>query len=141
MNTNKILMGGIAGAVAFFLLGWLVYGMLLMDFMTANTNQCAMKPMADMTWWAIILSNLISALLLAMIFSWSNISGMAAGAKTAAIIGLMMSLSHAFSSYAMSTMYNDMTTMLVLAVAHTVIYTIAGAVIAWVMGMSKAKAA
>ncbi len=34
MKTNKILLAGLAGAVLNFFLGWLVYGMLLYDFIT-----------------------------------------------------------------------------------------------------------
>jgi hypothetical protein len=33
MNTNKFLIGGIIGGIAYFLIGWLVWGMLLMNFM------------------------------------------------------------------------------------------------------------
>ncbi len=31
-------MGGIVGGILFFLLGWLIYGMLLMDFMNNHTG-------------------------------------------------------------------------------------------------------
>ena len=56
------------GVSASFLLGWLVYGVLFMDYMNANYNQCAMKPMEEMVWWALILSNFASGFLLAIIF-------------------------------------------------------------------------
>ncbi len=36
METNKILLGGLAGGVAFFLLGWVIYGILLMDYTMAS---------------------------------------------------------------------------------------------------------
>ena len=36
MNLKKLLLGGIAGGIVFFLLGWLIYGKLLMGFMTAH---------------------------------------------------------------------------------------------------------
>jgi hypothetical protein len=88
--TNKTLLGALAGGVALFLLGWLIYGMLLMDYTTANFNQCASNPPDQMIWWAIIASSLATGLLLALIFSWSNTSGAAAGAQKGAIIGALM---------------------------------------------------
>jgi hypothetical protein len=54
MKANKILLGGIAGAVTFFLLGWLIYGLLLADYFTANYDQSIMRPIEEMKWWGII---------------------------------------------------------------------------------------
>ncbi|MBK7856274.1 MAG: hypothetical protein IPJ79_16525 [Bacteroidetes bacterium] len=34
---KKVIAAAIAGAITTFMLGWLIYGMLLMDFMEANT--------------------------------------------------------------------------------------------------------
>jgi len=137
MKTNKILFGGIAGGVTYFLLGWLIYGMLLMDYMTANSNQCAMRPMQDMIWGAMILSNLAFGFLLSLVFSWSNITGIMAGAKVAGIIGMLMSVSIDFSFYSMTTMYSNLIPLFVDIVANTIMIAIVGAVIAWVMGLVK----
>ncbi|MBN2892920.1 MAG: hypothetical protein JXL97_13720, partial [Bacteroidales bacterium] len=67
----KILRGTIFGGIAFFLLGWLVYGMLLMDFMAANSNNCAARLDDEMIWWAMIVSNLILALFITLVLKWS----------------------------------------------------------------------
>jgi hypothetical protein len=137
METNKILLGGLAGGVAFFLLGWVIYGILLMDFSMANYNQCNARPMEDMVWWAMILSNLTSGLLLALIFSWSKTTGILTGAKVAGIVGLLFAISIDLSFYAMTTTFLKSSAILVDIVAYTVMSAIAGAVIAWVMGMKK----
>ena len=42
---KKIILGGLTGGFAYFMLGWLVYGVLLADFSKANYNQCAARPM------------------------------------------------------------------------------------------------
>jgi PAS domain-containing protein len=42
----KILRGTVTGGVVFFLLGWLVYGVLLMNYMTANMKGDAPSPIA-----------------------------------------------------------------------------------------------
>jgi len=137
MNTNKILLGGIVGGVVFFFLGWLIYGMLLADFMEAHSNSCAMRPMEDFIWWAMIASNLASAILLSIVFSWSNITGFAGGLKTGAIIGLLIGLSIDLSFYSMSTTFADMSALVIDILAYTVMTGIAGGVIGWVMTMGK----
>jgi len=137
METNKILRGGIAGGVAFFLLGWLIYGVLLMDYTTANFNQCAARPMEEMVWWAMMLSNLAFGFMLSIIFSWSNTTGMMAGAKVAGIIGLFVSVSMDFSVYSMSTMFANLSTVFVDILAYAIMSVISGAIIALAMGMGK----
>ncbi|HCU17800.1 MAG: hypothetical protein A2X05_16965 [Bacteroidetes bacterium GWE2_41_25] len=137
MKTNKILLGGITGGVSFFLLGWLIYGVLLMDYLTANYNQCAMRPMQEMIWWALVLSNLALGFLLSIVFSWSNTTGIMAGAKVAAITGLLLSLYLDLSFYAMTSMFSNLTAMFVDIIVFTIMSAITGVVIAWVMGMGK----
>jgi hypothetical protein len=140
MKTNKILLGGIAGGVTFFLLGWVVYGMLLRDYMTTNYNQCAMRPMQDMIWWAMIVSNLAFGFLLSMVFSWSNTIGMMAGAKVAGIMGLLLSISMDLSGYAMSIVVSSLTVVFVDIITYTVMSAICGVVVGLVMGMGKKEA-
>jgi hypothetical protein len=140
MKANKILLGGIAGGVAFFLLGWLVYGILLMSYTTANYNQCAVRPMEDMVWWAMILSNLAFGFLLSIVFSWSNTKGALAGAKVAGILGFLVALSIDLSMYSMSTMFNRLSAVVVDVVAYTVMTVVAGIVVALVMGTGRKEA-
>ena len=58
MNTNKILLGGLAGAVTLFILKWVVYGVLLTDLITVNLNPCILRPMQEYIIWAMILAAL-----------------------------------------------------------------------------------
>lgn len=46
----KILRGTVFGGIAYFLLGWLFWGILFMDFMSANMNQCTSRPEGEMIW-------------------------------------------------------------------------------------------
>ncbi len=140
MKANKIILGGITGGVASFLLGWLVYGVLLLDFWNANFNNCASRPMDEMVWWALILSNFTSGFLLALIFSWSNTKGWLAGAQIAGIVALFMIISYDLGFYAMSTMFNSLNTMIIDIVVGTVFTAIIGAIIGLVMGMGKKEA-
>lgn len=137
MKTNKILAGGIAGGVTLFLLGWLIYGILMMDYATANYNQCMNRPNMQMIWWALILSNLAFGFLLSTLFSWSNITGALAGARAAAIIGLLLGISLDLGYYSMTLMYPNLTVVLVDIITYIVYMAIAGAVTGWVMGLVK----
>ncbi|MDA3905074.1 MAG: hypothetical protein PF484_03270 [Bacteroidales bacterium] len=140
MKTNKIFLGGIAGAIVFFFLGWLIYGVLLADFMESNYDQSLNRPMEEMVWWALILSNLASGFLFAIILSWSNTIGIADGAKKGAILGFLLGLSMDLSFYAMSKMILSFTPIIVDVLLYTILWAIMGAVIVWVMSLVKNKA-
>lgn len=140
MKTSKILFGGIAGGVTYFLLGWLVYGVLLMDYMAANYNQCAARPEQDMIWWAMILSNLAFGFLLSIVFIWSNTTSIMAGVKVGGIIGLLFSVSIDLNFYAMTTMASNLSVLFVDIIAVTFMSVITGGVVAWVMGIGKKQA-
>ena len=137
MKTNKVLIGGIVGGVTFFLLGWLIYGMLMADYMKTNTNQCAMRPMEEMIMWAMILANLASGFMVAYIFNWTNTTTPMAGAKMAGLIGFLLSVSFDLSMYSMSSMFLNMNAVCIDIVVSTVMSAIGGAVVAWAMGMVK----
>ena len=69
MNTKKVLLSGIAGGIVYFLLGWLIYGILLMDYMSANSSPGVMKSEDQMVWWALITSNLIYGILISYLLN------------------------------------------------------------------------
>jgi hypothetical protein len=140
MNPNKILLGGLAGAVTLFILKWIVYGVLLIDWITANLNPCIMRPMQDYIIWAMILATFAFGFLLSIIFNWSNTTGMAKGAKVAGIIGLLYSISVDLSLYGTSTRFSNLTAVFVSVIANAVMWVIAGAVVGWVMGLGKKEA-
>jgi hypothetical protein len=137
MKTNKILPGGIAGGVAFFFLGWLLYGVVLIDYTSANFNQCASRPAGEMVWWAMILSSLAFGFLLSVVLSWSNRSGIMAGATTGGILGLLLSSSMDLSNYSMSTMFSGPVAVIVDILAYTLLTAVIGVIVAWVMGRGK----
>ncbi|MNL16499.1 hypothetical protein D3C87_1375490 [compost metagenome] len=137
---NKILIAGIAGGVVFFLLGWLVYGIILMDFMMANSGMPAelQKKMPDML--PLVIANLAWGFLFAIILGkWSTGLSVAQGAMRGATIALLVALFMDLTMYATTTMLN-MNCLLVDLVAMTVNGAIGGAVIAWVLSLGKSKA-
>lgn len=132
----KILRGTIFGGITFFFLGWVVYGMLLANFMEANSNTSVNRPMEEMIWWAMILSNLVLALFLSLILNWSGAKGVADGIKTGALFGLLMSLTMDLMMYSMTTMYN-FSMLIVDVIVMIVLMAIVGLVIVLTWGKAK----
>jgi hypothetical protein len=141
MNTNKFLVGGIIGGIAYFLLGWLVYGMLLMDFMTANAGTATgvMKAEADMIWWALIVGNLFSGLALAYVLTKAGVSSASAGAAVGAVFGLLICAAFDFTFYGTSNIFT-MKGLLVDIAVSTVMSAVVGGIIGWYLGMGKKTA-
>jgi uncharacterized protein with PQ loop repeat len=138
MSIKKVLLAGIAGGVAAFLLGWLIYGILLKNVMAECTNTSMMRAETDMVWWALIASNLFWGILLAYIFNrWANISTALAGLAGGAIINLLIGLSYSLSFYSMTTMYKDMTGLVIDVAAGTAMGALVGAVVGFVLGKIK----
>ena len=135
MKTNKILVGGVVGGVVLFLVSWVVWGILLKDFMIANYNQCFMNK--DMIWWALIVSNIAVGLLFSTVFSWAKTTGIVDGAKGAAIIGCLVTVFIDLQFYSMSSMFNGIGIVAVDILLSTVVFAIGGAAVAWGMGLVK----
>ena len=135
MKANKILVGGIVGGVVLFLVNWLVWGILLKDYMTANYNQCFMNK--EMIWWALIVSNLVGGILFSTVFSWAGTNGILEGAKQAAILGFLFSAFLDLQFYSMSSMYNGLGVVVLDIILSAVVFGIGGAAVAWSMGLVK----
>ncbi len=133
----KILRGTVFGGIVYFFLGWLVWGILLMDFMSANMNQCTNRPEGEMVWWAIILSNLIAALLLTLILKWSKAGGILDGLKFGALFGVLFASCIDLSYWSMSTMFSKIGVLLIDIMASTVVFSIVGMVIVLTWGKEK----
>lgn len=135
MNTKKFLLGTVVGGVAFFLIGWLLYGILLHDFMSQHGNPAASKSMEEMSLVSLFAGNLASAALLTYIFlTWANVSSFGAGTKAAAIVGFLMSVGIDLTMYGTTNML-DLSALCVDIVTSTVMTTLSGGIIGWVLGM------
>jgi hypothetical protein len=130
----KILRGTVFGAIVYFLIGWLIYGILLMDFFSTGMNQCANRPMGEMIWWAMIVSNLAVALLLTLILYWKKARGILAGLITGAIFGVLFTTTIDFSFWSMSTIYSGISTILAEIAVSAFIYGVVGMVIVLTWG-------
>ena len=94
MNSQKFIVGGVVGGIVNFILGWLVYGMLLKDFMASNASSGIMRADSDMIWWALIVGNLCVGFLLAYVIGKGGAASAAKGAAVGFVVGLLVSLGY-----------------------------------------------
>jgi len=108
-----------------------------MDFMSAHMNMCTSRPDGEMFWWAIILSNLVAALLLTLILHWSKAKSIIDGLKFGALFGVLYASMIGFSFWSMTTMYSNIGALLVDILVSTVVFAIVGLVIVLAWGKSE----
>jgi hypothetical protein len=133
----KILRGTVFGGIAYFVLGWVVYGIFLMDYMMNNFNQSMARADGVMIWWAIIAASLILGLLLTLFLKWSGAKGVAGGLKIGLLFGFLMGLSIDLANYSMTTMFNNFTALIVDVMIWSIITAIMGLVIVLTWGKEK----
>lgn len=139
MNSKNFVWAGLAGGITYFLLGWLFYGILLMDFMQNMAGSATgVDRGEDMIMWAIFVGNLASGFLLSYIFTQiGNVNTAAAGAKTGFWLGALLSAGVDFVMYG-TTNLMILRGVLLDVLVFAVLSAIAGTVVGWVI--SKAKA-
>jgi hypothetical protein len=136
MDLKKRMLATLAGFVVFFLLGWLLYGMLLMDFFNSNqgTASGVMRAETEMVWWALAVGNLLQTYLLVYIFgNWANITTFGGGFKAGVIIGLIIGYGVDLTMYGTTNIMN-LTGALVDPLVIGVMMGVSGGVIGVVLG-------
>jgi hypothetical protein len=136
MDMKKRMLATLAGFVVFFLLGWILYGMLLMDFLTSNQGAATgvMRADTEMIWWALAVGNLLQAYLLVYIFgNWANITTFGGGFRAGVIIGLIIGYGYDLTMYGTTHIMN-LTATLVDPIVVAVMMGISGGVIGVVLG-------
>jgi hypothetical protein len=142
MNTNKFLIGGIIAGIAYFLLGWLVWGRLFADFMQEHTTEAGkavMRGDENMIMWAMVVGNLIWGLVLSFVFVKAGVNSAGSGANTGAIFSLLVAAGMQCFFYATMDL-SDTTWMAVDVALSTVVGAIIGAILGWYLGMGKKAA-
>jgi hypothetical protein len=134
MNT-KVLLAALAAGVFYFFGGWVIYGMLLMDFMTANTTfyEGLMKSEEEMNFAALIVSNLVWGLLIALIVFRTGGKSFKDGAITGLWFGFLLNLSFYAMYAAFMNLYSD-TYMAVDMVVGTLFVAIGGGIAGLIIG-------
>jgi hypothetical protein len=137
MNSQKFIVGGIVGGIIYLILGWVLYGMLLKEFMSANLYAGQMKPDSETIWWALIVGQLAGGFLLAYVLGKAGANSAGSGAAVGFIVGLLVCLSFDITLYGVSNMIASLKGLAADVAVSAVISAIAGAGVGWVLGMSK----
>lgn len=136
MNTKKFFLGTLGGGVAYFILGYLIYVVILGSYFESHSSATSLvKDPPDFLF--LIIGNLAYGALLAYIFEkWATISTAQTGLQAGAVIGLLVGLTWDLITYA--TMDGlDITATLLDVVVMVVVSALVGAVVGWILGMVK----
>jgi hypothetical protein len=142
MNTQKFLVAGIVGGIVSFFAGYLIYGLVMMDFFTKNAGTATgvMRPMADMIWWSLVLGCIFWGLAYSYIFGRANINTLASGASAGAVIGLLITAGTDLIMYANSNISN-LTGTVVDIVTGAIMGALTGAAVGMARGWGNKAAA
>ena len=131
---KKMLIGTVAGGVAFFLLGGLIYEVILGGFYRANLGSATGVLRELPIWWAMVVSQLGLAAVVTYVFLHANVATASDGLRTGAILGLLLGITMSFDLYSV-TNWSNMTVAFVEPFVWAVRTALAGAVIGWTLGM------
>ena len=134
---TRLLAAAVAGGIAFFVLGFLIYGLLLENsVMKPNMNTYPGLMNETPVWVPLILANFVSALLLAYIFEkWAGIRTFAGGAQGGAIVWFLIALSFQLMFLAFMNLHKNYIPVVADIIGSTVMGAIGGGVIGLVLGM------
>ncbi len=129
MGSRQYLLAAIAGWIVLFLLGFIVYGVLLAGFFSANLGSASGVERDAPLIWAVALGEFALAAVLTLVLGkWTKATGAANGFQVGATIGFLMAVSYNFTMYGTSNTYNLTATVADIAIA-TVRTGIGGSVV------------
>ncbi len=134
---KKFMLSGLAGGVASYLMGWLMYGILFKDTLAGMAGPEPAKMLEVPNMLPLLVGNMFMGFFIAYIFNnLANITTMMGGLTTGAIIGLFLGAGPNLINLGVT---NSSTIQ--MACTDTVIYMIiaavTGAVVGWVSGTVK----
>jgi hypothetical protein len=139
MKDNKLLISGIVASIVYFVLSYLCYGLLFINYF--NENSVMAVDLSAIKWWANILGTIAWGFLFAYALGKANVSSIGAGATMGLVLGLLLELSFDFGLYSVGQGYKTLSALCFDVVLTAVICAILGAVIVWSYGLGKKGAA
>ncbi len=134
---NRVLVAGLIGGIVIFVLGYLIYGVLLAATMSENIVTGVERPMEEFQWAFLILGNLALGFLLAYILDKANALSFSSGASVGAVVGLLYAAAVDFTLYGVWNVFASMTGPIIDIIATTVMCAIVGGVIGWWYGRGR----
>ncbi|MBV9217016.1 MAG: hypothetical protein JO053_12655 [Acidobacteria bacterium] len=133
----RVLAATVAGGLVFFLVGYILFAVLLDPILRNYMNQfpgVMKEPMPDMV--MLVLWNLVTAFLFAFIFDkWAGIRTFVGGLKGGAIIMFILMLMTDLNYLAFTNLFKGYVGVVIDVIAGTVLGTLASGVIGLVLGL------
>ncbi|SDL67847.1 hypothetical protein SAMN05421813_101180 [Daejeonella rubra] len=139
MNTKTLIIG-IAGGIVVFLTGFLIYGVLMMEYFVSNMSSFPGFTKDPMEIWAIAAGNIIWGILLAYVFNLGGLSSGGRGALHGAILFFLFSLGMNIVSYGQYNLYS-LPLSLVDALCMAILGCTGGAFTGWLLCRTSTKTA
>ena len=138
MGTQRFLLATLSGGVTLFVLGGLIYALLLSGFFEANMSSGVMRDPPLFVWIAIG-QLVLAAFLTLAIGSWAGVASAGEGFRKGALFGLLFGAALDFTMYGTSNVANMTATVADIGIT-TVVLGVAGAVIGAVLSRSSSDA-
>lgn len=140
---TRVLAAAVAGGVTFFILGFVIYGLILENaVMKPNMNTYPGLMNETPVWIPLVLANLVSAFLLAYIFDkWAGIRTFIRGMQGGAVVWFLIALSFQLMFLAFMNLHKNYIPVIADVLGSTVMGAIGGGVIGQVLGMMNKGAA
>jgi hypothetical protein len=139
MTAQRFTTATVTGGITMFVLGYVFWGVLFMDFFMANTGSATGVMKEVPVWWALGLGQLGWAALLTYVIG-KGAAGVGPGMKVGAVVLLLAAVGVDFTMLGTANLMNLTATILDM-VLFTVVGGIAGAVIGWMLARDSGTAA
>ena len=134
---QNVIIATIIGAIVSFLLGWLVWGVLTMDYYNSNMSPTFTSLQKNPpVLWIIFIAQIVWSFLIAYSIDRSGATGFMAGLKTGAIIFLLVETGFVLMFHATMDIYANHTIMVFDIILNTIFGGIVGGVVGWWLGRS-----
>jgi hypothetical protein len=136
---GKMILSGIASAVVGFLSGWLVYGVILMDYMKSAMISYEGLMKDPPVIWAIFLANLVTGMLYGWLYYIMKVNNFLQGLIYGFVISALVTTSFDLFIFASMNLYKSITPMILDIFVSTLIGGLMGGVAASILGMGKTQ--
>ncbi|MFM7839254.1 MAG: DUF2177 family protein [Chitinophagaceae bacterium] len=139
MNTNKLIIGGLLGTVAYFIVNMVVWLTFYNNILTTHTLSGIMKSDEEANLPVLIVATLAYGFLLSYVITSKSGMNLSKGFVTGTVIGLLVNATFDLTFYASSKIFKGYKIVLLDIVLYAFVSGIAGAVIGWQAHRSKSS--